>query len=280
MKMKKQILIIIVLMILFIQPQKSVSEMKTIKVAMCQIFCLDDDKEGNFVRIENAIIEAKQNGADIACFPETALLGWVNPNAHKKAFSIPGENSRRLCRLAKKYQLYLCIGLAEKDGEELYDSVILINSNGNILLKHRKINILTELMTPPYTPGSDINIVETEFGRIGLLICADTFRNELLKKMSNLNPDLVLVPYGWAADEKNWPGHGKQLLKTVTKAAQQIKASVVGTDLVGEIAHGPWTGKVYGGQSVAVDAKGNVLGIAKDRDRDVKIIKIILHNVK
>ena len=272
--MKNQILFLMIISNLLIQPQKSVSEMKIFKIAMCQIFCLDDDKEGNFVRIENAIIEAKQNGADIACFPETAMLGWVNPNAHKKAFPIPGDDSKRLCRLAKKYQIYFCIGLAEKDGKKLYDSVILIDSKGNILLKHRKINILTELMTPPYTPGSDVNIVETEFGRIGLLICADTFRNELLKKMANLKPDLLLVPYGWAAPEKKWPEHGMQLLKTVTKAAQKVNAPVVGTDLVGEIAHGPWTGQVYGGQSVAVDTEGKILGIAKDRDREVKIVKI------
>jgi len=254
--------------------------MRTIKLAMCQIFCLDDDKAGNFVRIENAIIEAKEAGAEIACFPETALLGWVNPNAHKRAFPIPGENSQRLCLLAKRYRIYLCIGLAEKEEENLYDSVVLIDNKGKVLLKHRKINILTELMTPPYTPGLDVNIIETEFGRIGLLICADTFRNKLLKKMANLNPDLLLVHYGWAAPEKKWPDHGKQLHKTVSKAAKKIKAPVVGTDLVGEISHGPWTGQVYGGQSVAVDANGKILGIAKDRDREVKIVTIQIPNLE
>ena len=64
--------------------------MRTIQMAMCQIVCLDGDRAGNFVRIENALREAKAAQADIACFPETAILGWVNPEAHERAFPIPG----------------------------------------------------------------------------------------------------------------------------------------------------------------------------------------------
>jgi len=127
--------------------------MKTTKAAICQIFYLDGDRRGNFIRIENAIREAKDAGADIACFPETALLGWVNPDAHKRAYSIPGKVSDKLCKFAGGYKLHLCIGLAEKHGGNLYDSALLVDNKGNILLKHRKINLLTELMNPPYTPA-------------------------------------------------------------------------------------------------------------------------------
>jgi predicted amidohydrolase len=248
--------------------------MKTTKAAICQIFCLDGDRSGNFVRIENAIREAKNAGADIACFPETALLGWVNPDAHKRAHPIPGEDSDRLCRLAEDYNLYLCIGLAEKQESNLYDSVVLIYNKGNILLKHRKINLLTELMSPPYTPGERIDAVETKFGKIGLLICADTHDNTILKRMAALKPDLLLVPYGYAAVEDDWPSHGKKLEKVVTNTARKTKAFVIGTNLVGEITKGPWKGRVYGGQSVAADRKGQVMSIAKDRDRDINIINI------
>jgi len=158
--------------------------MRSTKVGMCQIFSLDGDRSGNFIRIENAVGEVKDAGADIACFPETTLLGWVNPDAHKRACSIPGEDSDRLCKLAGDYNLCLCIGLAEKEGRRLYDSAVLIDNNGNILLKHRKINLLTELMSPPYTPGESIDVVDTKFGKIGLLICADTHDNKILKRMA------------------------------------------------------------------------------------------------
>jgi predicted amidohydrolase len=246
--------------------------MKTAKVAMCQILSLDGDRRGNFVRIENAIGEAKDAGADIACLPEAVLLGWVNPDAHEKACSIPGRDSDRLCKLAKDYDIGLCVGLAEKQGKNLYDSAVLIDNNGQILLKHRKINLLAELMSPPYTPGDTVNAVETGFGKVGLLICADTHEPEILERMAALKPDLLLVPYGYAATEDAWPGHGKELERAIRKTAQKTGASVVGTNLVGEITKGPWRGRTYGGHSVAIDRTGRTISIAKDRDRDINIV--------
>jgi len=241
---------------------------------MCQIICLDGDRSGNFVRIENALRESKAAQADIACFPETAILGWVNPEAHQKAYPIPGEDTKRLSELAAQYQMYICIGLAEKSGKNLFDSAVLIDDAGRILLTHRKINLLPELMTPPYTPGTAIATVATALGRIGLLICADTFKEEILTRMAKKKPDLLLVPYGWAAPENQWPEHGKAMEKVIINATRTIGASVVGANLVGMISHGPWTGRLYGGQSVAVDKDGNILARGKDRERDIIVFPL------
>jgi len=248
---------------------------KGIKIAMCQIFVLDGDREGNFVRIENAIAEAKAAGAQIACLPESIILGWENPDAHKRAEPIPGGDTDRLGKLAQKYKIYICAGLDEKDGNNLYDSAVLIDDKGEILLKHRKLEVLPELMDPPYTAAKDVNaIVDTQFGKIGLLICADTHKNEILGRMAKLKPDLLLVPYGYVEIEKKWPEHGLQLQKVVKNAALRTGAPVIGTNSAGEVTKGPWAGRVYGGQSVAVDKNGTVLATAKDRDKDVIIVSI------
>ncbi len=248
--------------------------MQNIRIALAQIFCLDGDRSGNFVRIENAIHEAKAGEADIICFPETVILGWVNPDAHERACPIPGRDSESLCKLAKKYEIYLCAGLAEKDGKKLYDSAVLIDKRGRILVKHRKINILTELMSPPYTPGNGVNAVETVIGKIGLLICADTHEDEILERMADLKPDLLLVPYGYAEKAENWPEHGKELERVVKNAGRKTGAVVVGTNLVGEMTKGPWKGRIFGGHSIAADKNGKTLTIGADRDRDISIISI------
>jgi predicted amidohydrolase len=240
-------------------------------MAMCQIVCLDGDRRGNLARIENAVREAKQAGADIACLPETAIYGWVNPDAHDRAHPIPGEDSQRLCELARQYKLHLCVGLEEKEGERLYDSALLIDDKGRILLKHRKINLLEWLMTPPYSPGQEIRAVQTQLGKIGVLICADTHVGNILRRMTDLKPDLVIVPYGYAAPESAWPEHGKELERVVVNAATVIAAPVVGTNLVGQITHGPWTGWTYGGHSVAADKTGRLIAVGNDFDRDVRL---------
>ncbi len=250
--------------------------MKKIRVAVCQILVIDSDREGNFRRIEYALEQAEAQHADVAVFPESAILGWENPEAHQLAKPIPGQDSARIGELARKYKLMIAIGMDEKDGDRLYDSAILVDKSGKLLWKHRKINVLPELMSPPYSEGrpEDIGIVETEFGRIAVLICADTFVDSHLARLKSLNPDLLLVPYGWAAPKQDWPGHSKELERLVKKRAAELECPMVGVDLVGEMGHGPWRGRTYGGSSFVADGRGEIVLTLRDRDTDLRVIEL------
>jgi predicted amidohydrolase len=249
-----------------------------LKIAVCQVLCIDGDREGNFARIERALQQAAAGGAQIACLPESVILGWENPEAHQLAEPIPGKDSDRIAALAQRFKLMIAIGLDEKAGKQLYGSAILVDRDGRILLKHRKIDVLPDLMDPPYATGKaeDIGAAETRYGRIGMMICADTFREDHLKRMKALRPDLVLVPYGWAAPKEHWPGHAAELEKLGGGGAGYWQCPVVGTDLVGVIAHGPWKGRTYGGASVVADAAGRAAAVLADRDAEVRIVEVTL----
>ena len=273
--MKK--LIVFLLLSILTSPAWSAPK-KTVRLAICQILVIDSDREGNFRRIEYALEAAQTQHADIAIFPESSILGWENPDAHAMAAPIPGRDSDRIAALAQKYQLMIAIGLDETDSDRLYDSAILVDKSGKLLWKHRKINVLPELMTPPYSQGrpEDIGVVETEFGRIAVLICADTFTDAFVLRMKELKPDLMLVPYGWAAPNDQWPQHSKVLEELVKKRAAQVGCPMAGVDLVGEMTHGPWTGQTYGGSSFVADAAGRILLTLRDRDTDMKVIEVAI----
>ena len=249
---------------------------KHVRLAICQILVIDSDREGNFRRIEYALEQASIQHAQIAVFPESSILGWENPDAHKMATPIPGNDSNRIASLARKYGLMIAIGLDEKDGDHLYDSAILVDKSGKLLWKHRKINVLPELMIPPYSQGrsQDIGVVETEYGRIAVLICADTFSDAFVDRMKTLKQDLMLVPYGWAAANDKWPNHSKELEDLVSRRASQVHCPMAGVDLVGEMTHGPWTGWTYGGSSFVADGSGKILLTARDRDTDLRVIDL------
>ena len=251
---------------------------RSVRVAVCQILSIDGDREGNFRRIEYALEQARAEHADIAAFPESVILGWENPDAHHMAAAIPGPDSDRIAALARKYGLMISIGLDEKDGSKLYDAAILVNKSGKILWKHRKLNVLAWLMDPPYSEGrpEDIGVTETEFGRVGLVICADTFKDPIAQRIEELQPSLMLVPYGWAAPLDQWPDHAKELERLVVKRAKQWKCPVVGTDVIGQMTHGPWKGQTYGGASVVVDSLGQVLHVLRDRDVEVRTVTLQL----
>jgi predicted amidohydrolase len=249
---------------------------KSARLAVCQILVIDGDREGNFRRIEYALESAHAQHADIAIFPESSILGWENPDAHQLAEPIPGKDSDRIAALARKYSLMIAIGLDENDGDRLYDSAILVDKSGKLLSKHRKINVLPELMTPPYSQGrpEDIGIVDTEFGRLAVLICADTFTDAFVERLKSLKPDLALVPYGWAATNDQGPQHSKRLEDLVKRRAAQLQCPMAGVDLVGEMTHGPWAGQTYGGSSFVADATGKILLTARDRDTDLRVIEV------
>ena len=250
--------------------------MPTVPTAVCQILVIDGDREGNFRRIEYALESAAARAARIAVFPESAILGWENPDAHRLACPIPGADSDRIASLARHFGMMIAIGPDERDGERLYDSAILVDAAGRLLWKHRKIEVLAELMDPPYAEGrpEDIGVVETEHGRIGMLICADTFRDDCADRVAALRPDLMLVPYGWAAEMDQWPGHAKSLEELVTRRAAQWKCPVVAADLVGGMTRGPWAGRTFGGASLVADGEGRVLARLRDRDVEVRIVDV------
>ena len=257
--------------------EETAQPLTSVRVAACQI-APGSTLEESLKAIDQALAEAVSLGADIACFPETTLFGWVNPNAHQLADPIPGATTQLLATLAQRHQIMIAIGLAERDGKRLYDSAILLDSDGTLLLHHRKVNILTELMEPPYTPGKSASssIADTRFGRIGMLVCADTFLDATVAEVAAGQPDLMLVPYGWAAPESDWPEHGESLQAWVSHTARRTNAPVVGVDAVGTINHGPWAGFQYGGQSVVSDATGKVVAVLADRKSETRVFEVQL----
>lgn len=231
------------------------------KFAIAQVHCIDSDLEGNLRRMESLAEEARRAGASAVFFPEAVDLGWVNPEAWSLAGPVPGSVSQAISEIAGRKGLWIGTGLIERDGEDLFDSAVLVSPEGRIVLKHRKINLLSELMDPPYRPGNggDIRVVDTPLGRIGILICADCFDSRLVGRMAELRPELLYVPFGWAHPVQGWPEHGFQLIKTVQSVARRCRAFVIGPNLVGKISSGPWKGRTYEGLSLAADPDGVLL---------------------
>jgi N-carbamoylputrescine amidase len=256
--------------------------MEKIKIAIAQPRCTDSDLEGNLARIAALVKQAAGEGAKIVFFPETVDLGWVNPDAHTLAGAVPGGvAAAAVCAIAAEQKIWIGIGLNEKDGDKLRDTAVLVSSKGEIVLKHRKINLLDWLLDPPYTPGrqQDIGTVETPFGRVGLLICADSFREELVSELAGQKPDLVYIPYGWAAKQDQWPEHSFSLVRRVQATARAIGAPVIGPNLVGRISQGPWTGYTYEGLSTAADAEGMSLVQGKWNREDLIVLEIEPGNI-
>jgi predicted amidohydrolase len=77
----------------------------------------------------------------------------------------------------------------------------LIDREGNIIGKHRKINLLT-VEFPYYEIGQSLHVCDTEFGKIGLNICADNYNDALHigHALACMGAQLILAPSSWTVD--------------------------------------------------------------------------------
>jgi aliphatic nitrilase len=145
------------------------------------------NKEDTVEKVVQMASKAAGEGAQLIVFPETFIPCypwwiWMGINSVKRAelftrlyknsLEIPGKEMDKLCNAARKYEIFLVIGLNERDGGTLYNSQILIDSQGNLIGKRRKLMPTGEEKTVwGWGDGSDLKVYETNLGRIGALIC-------------------------------------------------------------------------------------------------------------
>ncbi len=252
-----------------------------VRVAMVQMDIIDGNPIENMKRAKKGIEKAVRMKADLICLPEAADLGWLCQKTRSMAYPIPGKFTDFLSTLARKHNVYISAGCLEKNGDKTYNSAVLINRAGEIILKHRKINTLPKLTSHLYDAGSpdSIKITDTEFGRVGITICADNFSAEYPGKIAALGAWLLIAPYGFAEKKSDLPDNSVSFLNHVKKVAGESKLWVIGTDAaISEVAGGAWQGYLHSGCSIIADPAGKAQAIGRFKATDLVIFDIPAEN--
>ena len=249
MKIKIRIILFIVLVFpcsVFPQQQSAGNVKSTVRLAMAQMLVEAGNKQANLDRAVQRIEEAAGNGAHIILLPEAMDLGWTHSSALTEAGPVPGGSTfKKLARAAKRNKIYVCAGIIEKDGNNIYNSAVLINSKGELVLKHRKLNEL-DIAHSLYAQGDVVNVCETEFGTIGLLICADARAKDfmLTRTLGYLGADLILLPSSWAVepafDNTKTPYINSGWQDAFNAVCREFNLSIAAVSNVGIVTDGPW----------------------------------------
>ena len=232
-------------------------------LAMAQMRVEGGQPEANLERAERMIADAAEQECAFAVLPECLDLGWTHPSARDLAQPIPGGYSDRLSRAADDAGIYVVAGLTEQSGDRIYNAAVLISPEGEMLLKHRKINILG-IAQDLYATGDSLAVAETDYGKVGVNICADNFASSLVlgHSLARMGAQIVLSPCAWAmpADHDNAKEpYGKIWRDAYTTLATLYNITVVGVSNVGWITGGPWDGRKCIGCSLAVGPGGHVI---------------------
>ena len=244
-----------------IPENKETMKLSEYKLAMIQMKVEGGKLENNLERAVNRIAEAAKNEAKIALLPETMDLGWTHPSAKELAGEIPGGKACNiLSKAAKDHSIFLCAGLTERDGDNIYNSAVIINPEGKIILKHRKLNEL-DIGHHLYDQGDRLNVVHTELGTLGLFICADARSDDftLAKSLGYMGADIILSPSAWAVpphhDNLKDP-YGSTWTQAYIPMTKKFKMWIVSVSNVGIVEAGAWKGWNCIGCSMAVNPDG------------------------
>jgi len=195
--------------------------------------------------------------------PETHNLGWTHRSARSEADEIPGgESCLRLREAARHDAVFVCAGLVERAGDLLFNSAILINPQGDVLLHHRKLNEL-DIGHDLYSRGDRLAVAHTPLGTFGVMICADAFApgQAVTRTLGLMGAQVILSPCAWAVpahhDNAREP-YGQLWLDNYCPVARDFRLWIAGCSNVGRINDGPWNGRKCIGNSLVIAPDGAV----------------------
>ncbi len=170
---------------------------------------LCENIDSNRLALRHLTREAAAQGAELILFPEAAPTMLANDDDPTRDLPLgepipDGATVRLLQKEAQHGHLWIGFGLLEREMDHLYDSAILLNPQGEIVLHYRRI-------TPGwhgrradpqiYREGTTLPCAETPWGRALFLICGDLFDKALIQRAAALQPDLLLYPFARSFEE-------------------------------------------------------------------------------
>jgi N-carbamoylputrescine amidase len=174
-------------------------------VASVQMACELGNVEGNLRRATQLIEEAASKGARLVLMPELMPGGYtLTERIWDMAEPFDGPTMRWLRGVCRRLDLYLGTTFVEAEGDDFYDTFVLVDPQGQVAGRVRK-NPPASFEAYYFRAGNDPHWFDTPLGRIGVGIC---FENALYERYCELHAagiDLYLRPFSGASFEAKFP---------------------------------------------------------------------------
>jgi predicted amidohydrolase len=157
--------------------------------------------ESNLRDMSALIDAAGRRKADIVCLSEDLAERGVDVPLEKKAHRIPGPITDALGESARRNNIWVATALVERDGDMIYNTAVLIDRRGRVAAKYRKVHLPTAEAEDGMTPGSDYQVFDTDFGRVGLIVCWDNWFVESARILRLKGAEILLFPLAGDADD-------------------------------------------------------------------------------
>jgi predicted amidohydrolase len=165
-------------------------------VAVVQMRPTPGDIAGNRALIESMLIRERARSAHLIVFPELATSGLVGNSREAMlpmAEPIPGPTLTALTVHCRETGQYVVIGIAEREGEDLYNTAVLVGPDG-VIGKHRQLHLDRRGIMWALPGNLPLTTFDIKIGRIGLLVGHDLNFPESTRLLALEAADLVCIP--------------------------------------------------------------------------------------
>jgi predicted amidohydrolase len=170
--------------------------MKEFKVAVAQMDIKLGDKETNLKKTAEIASTASKQGADFVCLPEYLSTGNVPEQYSKLSEPVPGYMVDKLGAIAEENGIHIVASILERADDKIYNTAILIDPGGELLTKYRKIHLFMEEQAY-LAHGREYAIVDTKFGKVGLMTCYDAIFPEIARRLALQGVGIIFMPANW-----------------------------------------------------------------------------------
>ena len=199
-------------------------ETPVVTVAVVQAAPVLFDREATVEKACRLIGEVAARGARLILFPEAfipayprglsfgSVVGGRTPEGRRtwqaywaNAVDVPGPATDALSAAAREARAYVAIGVIERDSDfsrgTLFCALLYFGPDGRLLGKHRKLKpTAAERLIWGEGDGSTLTVAQTEFGRVGGLICWENYMPLARMAMYSKGVDIYLAPTADARD--------------------------------------------------------------------------------
>lgn len=240
--------------------------MAKVKVAAVQMGTVADKME-NLKAVKKYLEQLKEEKPDFVVLPEMFCCPYQTENFPVYAEEEGGPVWQQLSAYAKEYGIYLVGGsIPERDPQgRIYNTAYVFDREGRQIGKHRKTHLFDIAVkggqsfqeSATLTAGDRATVFDTEYGKMGLIICFDIRFPEMSRKTVLDGAKVIFVPA--AFNMTTGPAHWEL---TFRARALDNQIYMVGC----APSRNPESGYVSWGHSIVTDPWGRVLGQLEEKE--------------
>ena len=221
--------------------------------------------QDNLDRSIELLREAAGNHADLILFPEVQLTEFFpqyeGRNVEKYRLKIDSKEVQKLQDASRKYSIISVPNIYLEEKGTAYDASLLIGADGRIKGVQKMVHVAQAKQfyeKDYYTPSDDgFKVFDTVYGKVGIVVCFDRHYPESIRTETLMGADLILIP---TVNTKAEPSEMFEWELRVQ--AFQNSVAIVMCNRVGREGN-----MDFSGESIAVDANGNVVAKAGDGEQ-------------